>query len=296
MDKRNVIDLRIAKLPFRLDASESRIKLNTPPSHAKFLKNNPDKQEYFSYDQRKLHLQINNNLLKRQNLNISPIQCVEIWELWKDEAGNFIFVAPRQSPPQYISVDPVFTEGNVYSEYPSNNQQGIYPIFNDLEIVFFVNWLGTFGDILLHASGVILDGKGYAFIGTSGAGKSTLASTLAEEPAVTVLGEDQVILRLIDGQFCIYGTPWHLNPAMCSPQEVPLEKLFFLEKNGEYAAEPIKPSDGITRILQTAFIPYYRPELVAKILDHLITLAVKIPFRSLSYPLGSDVWKLINPD
>jgi predicted ATPase len=140
---------------------------------------------------------------------------------------------------------------------------------------------------------VDLAGAGYCFDGAGGAGKSTLASALSASSEVTILGEDQVVLRYLDGQFSICGTPWHLNPAMCSPRAVPLEKLFFLERAGVDAVAPCSPLDGVTRLLQTALIPYYRPDVMPAILDRLAILAERVQFYTLSYRLGTDILRLI---
>jgi hypothetical protein len=201
-------------------------------------------------------------------------------------------VAPRQSPPIRIVVNPGYTSGEVLSDFSLGVGEDLYPIQN-LEIKLFANWLASYGDFILHASGVVVDQKGYAFIGPAGAGKSTLAAALSADPNVLLLGEDQVILCYLENRFWIYGTPWHLRPWMCSPYGAPLEKLFFLDRESSPGVEGLTPMDGITRLLQTAFIPYYRPNLMAGILDRMALLAGHVPFYTLSYQLGSDVWKLI---
>jgi hypothetical protein len=124
-------------------------------------------------------------------------------------------------------------------------------------------------------------------------GKSTLAAALAADPAVTVLGEDQVILRWLEDRFGIYGTPWHENPLLCSPLGVPLDKVFFLQRTGADGVADCAPADGVARLLQTAFVPYYRPAAVAAILERLALLAERVPFRTLRYRLGSDVSRFL---
>jgi len=130
-------------------------------------------------------------------------------------------------------------------------------------------------------------------VGDPGAGKSTLAAVLATDPGVTVLGEDQVVLRYLDGCFWIFGTPWHINPDMCAPIGIPIEKIFFLDRTLKPGTTRISPLDGITRILQTAFIPYYQSKWVPGILDHLGLLAQQVPFYLLSYKLGTDPLQII---
>jgi len=107
------------------------------------------------------------------------------------------------------------------------------------------------------------------------------------------LGEDQILLRYLDGKFWVFGSPWHEDHSLCSQTGAPLKAVFFLEKKGITSLAPIQPLEGVTRLLQTAFIPYYRPQLVQGILDRLAILSEIMPMFKLSYPLGSDVLPLI---
>jgi len=182
----------------------------------------------------------------------------------------------------------------VVGEFAAGAPDGraVYPL-QGIDMALYANWLACYGDMILHAAGVAVDGQGYCFVGASGAGKSTLTTTLAATAAVTVLGEDQVILRRINDQFWIYGTPWHENTDRCSPGGAPLEKLFFLNRTIGNGVEACGRIEGITRLLQTAFVPYYRPDAVDKILDNLGRLAEQVPFYTLGYQLGADVIRLI---
>jgi hypothetical protein len=108
-----------------------------------------------------------------------------------------------------------------------------------------------------------------------------------------VLGEDQVIVRCREGQFLVYGTPWHTNPARCSPGGVPLKKLFFLNRAAGHGVEPCGRRAGIERLLQDAFIPYYNRAGTERILDTLLRLAEQVPFYTLDFRIGADVMSLI---
>jgi len=222
--------------------------------------------------------------------NLDTILCqTKIWQLNLDQEGKYIFTNPLQALRRKLVVDIGFTNGRLFGDFQGANKVANYPLPQDLEIVFYVNWLGNFGDLILHASGIALDGKGYAFVGPSGVGKSTLAGLLKDQPGVTVLGEDQVVLRRLGENFWIFGTPWHQDRSLCSPKGVPLEKLFFLEKNGESSLKQLSALQGITKLLQTAFIPYYRPDVLEKILGRLDLLAQSVPFSRLSYIPGDNI-------
>jgi hypothetical protein len=191
-----------------------------------------------------------------------------------------------------VVVEQDFTSGEAIVDAGPDAGQPIYPL-QGLDNLLLVNRLARAGDVMLHASGVTVEGQGYCFAGSSGAGKSTLARHLYKTHAVTVLGEDQVILRYLDGRFWIYGTPWHDEPALCSPERAPLAKLFFLDRSAAPGVGAMTAIDSVVWLMKTAFIPYYRPQGVARILDRLASLAERVPFYRLSYQLGADVLPLI---
>jgi len=258
-----------------------------------FLQNNKNKTNVYN---EKIYLKI---LVTKEPIPVYP-QHLETklifqsknWGIKFDQHGTFILEALRLPPKRRITINPDFSIGKMQVEFSDKLVDGFYPL-QDMDMKLFVNWLARFGDIILHASGISIDDKGYAFAGPAGVGKSTLAELLSKKPGLTVLGEDQVVLRYLDGRFWIFGTPWHENPAMCSPMGVPLEKMFFLERDLQPGIVPVKPVEGFTKILQTAFIPFYRQDLLPGILNCLEQLSKQVPFQSLTYQLGTDPSSLI---
>ena len=266
--------------------------LDLSPSHQPFILNSlaeVDKTPAFSDT---LILQIHQDDLDRKSAWEKSICVTKIWELWKDVEGHFVFYNPLQPLLRQVIVDPDFNHGLLIGNFELGTKLA-KPLSQDLEIVLFSNWLAKFGDLILHASGFTYEGKGYVFTGDSGVGKSTLAAHFKNDPAFTILGEDQVIVRLKDGRFWVYGTPWHINPQMCSPNGAPLESLFFLEKDGSNRINSVSSIEGVRSIMQTAFIPYYRSDALPAILDRIVLLSESVQFMSLSYKLGTDVWSLI---
>lgn len=234
-----------------------------------------------------LHLYINDQEFTA-NSSLVPITQNEIWGLWCDSQGRFNFALSELTPKRWIVIDPDFLQGEVYESFQTSNEGGHYPL-QYLDMVIFSNIFANMGDIILHASGVGIKNKGYCFLGNSHAGKSTIAADLAKESGVTVLGEDQVILRYQDDQFWIYGTPWHEHDDRCSAVRVPLEKLFFLDRSASQTLTSVPPSEGVLQIMQTAFIPYYRKNVIEKILARLDQLSAQVPFFTLAYQRGTDI-------
>ncbi len=63
--------------------------------------------------------------------------------------------------------------------------------------------------VLIHASLVRQHGYGYAFIAKSGTGKSTQVSMwLRHLPECDLMNDDNPVVRIVDGEPWIYGSPW----------------------------------------------------------------------------------------
>jgi hypothetical protein len=85
---------------------------------------------------------------------------------------------------------------------------------------------------MLHASVVIKDGKGYAFLGKSGTGKSTHSSLwLKTFEDAELLNDDNPVIRLEeDDKVYIYGSPWSGKTPCYRNLRVPLEAYVRLEQ------------------------------------------------------------------
>lgn len=299
-DHPRLLAWKIAELEVYLDVRASEQLISLPNGHQSFLL--PGfKTQAFSHQIHESGLLESKNSLHMSFLDKGFFNTKSVdhtlfdsnsWTLLWEGEGRYIFLSHEKNLPCQISVDQDFRHGEIYSHVLIDDDKKYFPIKN-LEIRLFSVWLASLGDIILHASGILVNKRGYAFLGESGAGKSTLVTSLSTHPSLTVLGEDQVILRYIDDRFYIFGTPWHTDPALCSPKGAPVEGLFFLDRSLPPGVKRIKPLDGVSRILQTAVIPYYLPDFMPLILDRLASLSEQIPFYTLSYPLGSDALRMI---
>ncbi len=262
-----------------------------PPSYLGFLLSDDQPTGVITGNLTALKLNFSDNPFNHQ-LTGKLVVNNSLWELRVNPRGNYIFKLTEVQPKRWVMMEPGFQNGDVFIDQNITGALDFYPL-QYLDMILFSNYLANYGDFILHASGVALAGSGYAFFGPSGAGKSTIADALAGKPGITVLGEDQVILRYQDGQFWIYGTPWHVRADRCSPLGVPLKKLFFLDRSSPQTLSALNASDGVLKILQTAFIPYYRSELIGRILAGLEGLTTQVPFFTLAYQQGSNLVEII---
>lgn len=77
-------------------------------------------------------------------------------------------------------------------------------------VMLIYAFAGAFHDtVLMHASVARQHGYGYAFIAKSGTGKSTQVSNwLRYLPDCDLMNDDNPVVRVIDNQCFIYGSPW----------------------------------------------------------------------------------------
>lgn len=283
----------IAELGFYIDLPESLQSFNLPKCMHKFIQ--PAKEQAGTVLQsgtRNITIKVIDDTHFQNSSLPQPVYSSSTWQFWKTDEGKLVFFTPHQRPPLQLIVAPNFSEGKVVGGFSGFPHENCYPLEN-LDIRLLSAWLASLGDVMLHASGVLVDGRGYCFVGESGAGKSTLAASLVKSTSATVLGEDQIVLRYLDGRFWMYGTPWHVQEEMCSSEKVTLEKLFFINRDGSNGIHNISGMDGVKRLLQTAFIPYHLQEYIPRILDRLVLLADQVPFYSISYQLNTDPWPMI---
>lgn len=143
----------------------------------------------------------------------------------------------------------------------------------------FYTKLTDYNGMMLHASAIAVDGKAYLFSADSGVGKSThtkLWQQVFGEDQVVIINDDKPALRLREGVWYAYGTPWSgkhtVNQNVCCP----LAGICFLERGRKNKVEPYSKDDVVFRLLKQT----YRPKDLRradKVLSMVDSLLEKIP-------------------
>ena len=85
--------------------------------------------------------------------------------------------------------------------------------------------------LLIHASCILYDGRGYPFIAQSGTGKSTHSSLWMKHiEGAQLMNDDNPIVRIIAGQPRIYGSPWSGKTPCYRNIEAPLGAVTRIER------------------------------------------------------------------
>lgn len=121
----------------------------------------------------------------------------------------------------------------------------------------FYDALPRFDGLLLHASAVKWAGRAFLFSAPSGGGKSTHARHWQEAfgAQAVILNDDKPALRLRDGTFWAYGTPWSGKTPRNRNDGAPVAAICFLEKAAADRIEPLEAPQALPRLLEQTLRP-----------------------------------------
>ena len=145
----------------------------------------------------------------------------------------------------------------------------------------FYRQLLQFDGMLLHSSAVVKDGKAYLFTASCGTGKSTHTQLwLNNFEDAFILNDDKPALRLEDGIFYAYGTPWSGKYDQSCNMRVPVAGICVLQRGETNKIEAYAGKDALYHILEQT-MRANSPVLQGKLLELLDKLMTQVP-----------IWKL----
>jgi hypothetical protein len=147
----------------------------------------------------------------------------------------------------------------------------------------FYQQLLKYDGFMLHSSAVVVDGKAYLFTANSGTGKSTHTSLWLQlfGNRAYILNDDKPALRLIDGVWYAYGTPWSGKNGINVNTGVPLAGIAVVTRNEKNEIEPFCGKDAIFAIFSQTNRKTNTVAHRAKLLELMDKLMWSVP-----------VWKL----
>lgn len=187
-----------------------------------------------------------------------------------------------------------FTSIQVYTQ---DQQVGsAYP----LDEIIADHYLALNNGIIVHASGLNINGEGVLFLGDSGAGKSTIAEFFVNHYGMdSILCDDRMILRYCDGQWLAFGSPWHGTYNHYTTHGVPLKAMYFIEQsqNGRHAIAPVQASEIFERLTRVSFVCWWQPDFARKQLQTIQSLVMddNIQSQVLSFSKEPSIVDYLRP-
>lgn len=210
----------------------------------------------------------------------------DTWAFYKSN-GRYVLqddsLESASSPSTFIVLEPDLRSGEVFILYDASDRNPFPdPIGYPLNQVLMILLLSLGKGILFHACGIDDNGSGYLFLGNSTDGKSTMAGLWSKKHA-TVLNDDRIVVREKDGEFWMYGTPWHGDFREISPEGIPIQKIFFLRHGEKNQAILHNGVGAVTMLLTRSFPPLWDKHGMTFTTELCHRIVNKIPCYELSF-------------
>jgi hypothetical protein len=210
----------------------------------------------------------------------------DTWALYKCN-GRYVLqddsLESASSPSTFIVLEPDLRSGDVFILYDASEINPFPdPLGYPLNQVLMILLLSLGKGVLFHACGIDDNGSGYLFLGNSTDGKSTMAGLWSKKHA-TVLNDDRIVVREKDGEFWMYGTPWHGDFREISSEGLPIQKIFFLHHGEKNSAVPENGIESVTMLLTRSFPPLWDKNGMTFTTELCHRIVNKVPCYELSF-------------
>jgi hypothetical protein len=167
--------------------------------------------------------------------------------------------------------------------FPGSDAKFLDPFFGPTLELLMITHLARGNGAIIHACGIDDNGTGMLFAGESGAGKSTLANLWNKAAEADVLSDDRTLVRAIDGELRMFGTPWHGEAKFGSPRGIRLEKIFFLHHGQKNTVQSLSVAGSVQKLLQCSFPPYWDAAGMEYTVGFFEQLATRVPSHELTF-------------
>ena len=163
-----------------------------------------------------------------------------------------------------------------------------HPLDFPVDQLLFMLLLGRSKGVLLHASGLTHEGRGYLFAGVSGSGKSTMSRLWRKRSGVEQFSDDRCAVRREEGEYYFYGTPWGGEEGIATPGRARLEALFALEKSESVSFERLSSAEAATRLFECSFPALWDKNALNVHMDFILDLISAVPVVLLRFPVSEE--------
>ena len=152
------------------------------------------------------------------------------WIFDKDGKYNFGFSYSKSRPECILIPSADFRESVVY--IPSSMLESVtdFALSNSM-MLLYTFCTSPYETLMVHASVIRHNGGGYMFLGRSGTGKSTHSRLwLNHIDDAVLLNDDNPVIRVVDGEAVVFGTPWSGKTPCYKNESVPLKAIVRLSQ------------------------------------------------------------------
>jgi hypothetical protein len=200
------------------------------------------------------------------------------WSVYKQNGDLLIITNFPDSPGKKatLKLSLALREWDLYIENAGRSTDPMeYPL--DGLILYYLTAINA--DIMMHASGVSYNGRGYLFSGVSGKGKTTM-SLLWDNIGAQVIHDDRLIIRNTDGVYRMHNTPVYRNDV---PRSAPIDKVFLISHGDDNEMVQIREASAVSMVVANCIQHNYSPDMIARFLGSVSMMCSKVPVSTLSF-------------
>ena len=147
--------------------------------------------------------------------------------------------------------------------------------------------------VLLHASVIRKDGKGYLMTAPSGTGKSTHTWLWYKNiPGCDLMNDDNPIVRIVDGRPVVYGTPWSGKTPCYRNIQAPVGAMVRIKQAPKNEIRRLNPVQSLAVLLPAASSMKWDKRIYHGICDTLTAIISSVGIFELSCLPDADAARL----
>lgn len=192
----------------------------------------------------------------------------------------------------YIPCDS--NEAEIYIEDKLISEKNISVIETTPFLMCFMVMLLRFSGIILHSSGVSFNDKGFIFCGKSGSGKTTISNLFIQSNYATLLTDEALIIRKLNGSIRIFGSPWKGSgdDIYCNSSSL-LSHIYFIYHGKANICNNMDKREAISILVKQAFPYFWDKKLMLRSFSLMTEIANTVPCSSLHFLPNETVVRFI---
>lgn len=285
--------LEIAKIHFSIHSPVQISLASIKPKYKPFFEENARDDLVTDLD---IHLVFDDFPYKRPSGEV--FNSGESWSMHHDDSEYHIDFNPRKEsaePYWQARFNPECTEVHIHCSdemiVREDDQAWVKnPVQYPLDQLLTVYHIGQRAGALIHAAGAIIAGRGIIFPGRSGAGKSTITKQFpADDTNFELLSDDRIIVRKMDENFEMFGTPWPGEAGIAKNASYPLHGIAFIHHGVKNEINRLEPAEALKQLLPVVSIPWYDEGIMKLIVAFCEGLATSIPAYDLHFKPSVEI-------
>ena len=174
-----------------------------------------------------------------------------------------------------------------------SNEISFDPFFQPLGSILLHYLIQSKQGIMIHASGVKDDEKGYVFTAVSGTGKSTMVG-LWQKTGAQVINDDRLILIPKEGKVIMTNTPMPYYQDIY--KESTVSAIFLIKQSPENYLKQVPGVAGVAGLMANCIQFLYNKEMVHKHLKAITEITHKCPVYELGFKPTTEITEIIRSE